>query len=502
MGLTGYDLHETFLVDYVLNGQSQVASPNTPFNFQADMGSQIKFTWVNAAGVGPGYFTCIWDNYGYGQQNICVLTIQVVAGVQKVVAFFNVATTTTTQSTAPACLYVVPLVLQPSNEVYNVGDEIVLFWTTGGTPVSANGVLTLSGPSGVYTFNLDQNAIAAGSYDVGQAQQKDIGFWSAELVIPGPPGCPPVGHASTSFQVGQPPSTQTLPITTTTTTSYSSQTSTSTTTIIPPLQVTLVANKESGQAPLHVEFGSTVSGGVPPYTYYWNWGDGYGDVTTTHYDEHTYMPGTWTVTLTVKDATGQTATSNSIRITVTPQPLPIPGCPNSNDLTPIDITPAKEDHPTEVGQVGWPLGPSSLCVAFKVEAGVFGGPADLVITDDQWPWGGSITVEIYDKDTGVQYTSGSGFAGWMPFSMYPSYVRVHNLRYGGVQIMKVDHAYPSIHLVMWPEGPTGTTSDTVSGILAKLFLLGAPFMSFPISTDTSIKLSNNSIIYCSKSKFT
>jgi hypothetical protein len=114
-------------------------------------------------------------------------------------------TIATSSSTSTSCpIYLVPVNVWTSKPVYVVGDEIVIFWSTGGgTPIYANGVLTLSGPSGTYNFNLDQNAMGKGQYDVGRAEQKDVGSWTVTLTVLGPPNCPPAGRGSTTFQVSQ-----------------------------------------------------------------------------------------------------------------------------------------------------------------------------------------------------------------------------------------------------------------------------------------------------------
>jgi hypothetical protein len=114
-------------------------------------------------------------------------------------------TIATSSSTTTSCpIYLVPINVWTSKPVYDVGDEIVIFWSTGGgTPIYANGVLTLTGPSGTYNFNLDQNAMSKGQYDVGRAEQKDVGSWTVTLTVLGPPNCPPAGRGSTTFQVSQ-----------------------------------------------------------------------------------------------------------------------------------------------------------------------------------------------------------------------------------------------------------------------------------------------------------
>ena len=86
-----------------------------------------------------------------------------------------------------------------------------------------------------------------------------------------------------------------------------------------PLTATASAVPTSGQIPLNVAFGGTGTGGNPPYTYSWNFGDG-SAASTAQNPGHTYSSaGTYSAALTVTDSAspGHTATS-AVSITASP----------------------------------------------------------------------------------------------------------------------------------------------------------------------------------------
>jgi PKD repeat protein len=84
---------------------------------------------------------------------------------------------------------------------------------------------------------------------------------------------------------------------------------------ITPLAGSLTANGTRGVAPATFEFGTDIRGGVPPYTFDWDFGDG-SQESNSESVVHTFdEPGTYTVTMTVVDSVGQ-AGSASIGVTV------------------------------------------------------------------------------------------------------------------------------------------------------------------------------------------
>lgn len=92
-------------------------------------------------------------------------------------------------------------------------------------------------------------------------------------------------------------------------------------TIEVPVQTPLVADfySNSPQCCCGVSFYNNSHGGVSPYTFQWNFGDG-SAISTLQNSTHAYSsPGTYSVTLTVKDSVG-TPTSITKQVTLYPHP--------------------------------------------------------------------------------------------------------------------------------------------------------------------------------------
>lgn len=86
---------------------------------------------------------------------------------------------------------------------------------------------------------------------------------------------------------------------------------------VPALSVTDSASPYAGSHPLAVSFSSAVTGGTPPYQYFWNLGDGTTATTSTYSDTYT-LRGTYTVSLEVTDSAGHSAAASPIQIVVNP----------------------------------------------------------------------------------------------------------------------------------------------------------------------------------------
>ncbi len=108
-----------------------------------------------------------------------------------------------------------------------------------------------------------------------------------------------------------------------------------------PLSITLTVTPLSGQAPITPNWSTRRSGGQAPFTWVIYWGDGTSDDVSNcsqNCPSHTYtIPGTYTITLKVTDASGKTA-SDSKTITVY-------GAPNSTSTTSSSTQPPPQPPP-------------------------------------------------------------------------------------------------------------------------------------------------------------
>jgi outer membrane protein OmpA-like peptidoglycan-associated protein len=87
----------------------------------------------------------------------------------------------------------------------------------------------------------------------------------------------------------------------------------------PDMAVSASADKASGTVPMNVEYMSSVTGGCPPYTYAWDFGD--GNNSAEQNPRHTYEgTGNYTASLTATDAKGNVAVG-SFAVTAECAPL-------------------------------------------------------------------------------------------------------------------------------------------------------------------------------------
>ena len=104
-----------------------------------------------------------------------------------------------------------------------------------------------------------------------------------------------------------------------------SQKSVSVTVKCPPLSGTASGTPRSGDAPLTVQFTGSASGGCPPVTYRWEFGD--GGTSDGRNPNHTYeKSGDYSASLTITDSNGNTDRED-FAVTVTEKFVPTPEKP-------------------------------------------------------------------------------------------------------------------------------------------------------------------------------
>ncbi|MDO8619426.1 MAG: PKD domain-containing protein [Candidatus Daviesbacteria bacterium] len=100
---------------------------------------------------------------------------------------------------------------------------------------------------------------------------------------------------------------------------------------ITPLEAYLTVNPSSGDAPLVVDIVGSASGGVPPYSYTINPGD--GNLFNWASINYGYDAGTYTITLRVIDSVGNMALTSETVYSIELPPTPPPDtCYTSNEI--------------------------------------------------------------------------------------------------------------------------------------------------------------------------
>ena len=204
-----------------------------------------------------------------------------------------------------------------------LGDPLEDFWVKGAAGLSA------SASANTTTGNAPLAMTFTGSATGGTAPYAyswNFGDGSANSSVQNPK------HTYTN------PGTYTATVTVSDSASPSKSASASVQTTVNSVGGTLTAKASatptSGQIPLPAEFTGAASGGIPPYTYSWNFGDG-SQTSTTQDPSHTYAKaGTYTATLTVADSsTPAKSIEASVTIKASPINGTVPGAPTNLKAT-------------------------------------------------------------------------------------------------------------------------------------------------------------------------
>src|SRR5207302_5379031 len=91
-------------------------------------------------------------------------------------------------------------------------------------------------------------------------------------------------------------------------------------TVYDPLRLTGAVSPSGGQAPLMASLTGSATGGLPPYQFTWQLGDGAS--ATGAAATHSYSAGTFSVTLTVRDSAGGVVTGAGGTVTATAPDAP------------------------------------------------------------------------------------------------------------------------------------------------------------------------------------
>lgn len=225
--------------------------------------------------------------------------------------------------------------LSTDQPVYNYGDTVTFLVTKPGNPPGHNCIVDVTFYIVATLPDRSQNSLgplsfpdSPGTYAVSAGQAgPPPGSRLAELWGQAGVGCvnpppSPVLYATTTYAVQGAPPTPTCP---------DGQSWNGAQCVCPsgqqwngqqcvnpppsPLQVSISANPTSGIVPLAVSFSATVSGGIPPYSYQWYFGD--GSTSASSNPTHVYsQQGSFQAYLRVSDSSGNSASSNSVTVSV------------------------------------------------------------------------------------------------------------------------------------------------------------------------------------------
>jgi PKD repeat protein len=194
-----------------------------------------------------------------------------------------------------------------------LGDPLGDFWVQGSAPLSASTTATPTSGNAPLTVSFTGNA---GGGTAPYTYRWNFGDGSATSTAQNP--------SHTYNTAG----TYTATLTVTDGASPAHTTTSSVTVTVAAigsaLSATASGNPTSGQVPLNVAFSANATGGTPPYSYSWNFGDG-SALSTTQNPSHSYSTaGSYTATVTITDSSNPVKTATA---TVAVSAAPIAGNP-------------------------------------------------------------------------------------------------------------------------------------------------------------------------------
>jgi PKD repeat protein len=198
-----------------------------------------------------------------------------------------------------------------------LGDPLEDFWVQGSTPLSASASASPSSGNAPLTVSFTGSATGG---TAPYTYSWNFGDGSATSTLQNP--------SHTYSAAGTYTATLTVTDSASPTHTTTAQATVTVSSVGAALTASASANPTSGQTPLSVAFTGTATGGTPPYTYSWSFGDGSANSTTQN-PSHTYnTAGTYTATLTITDSASPAHNASStVSITASPIAATAPGAP-------------------------------------------------------------------------------------------------------------------------------------------------------------------------------